>query len=765
MAFSEHTKRVDLRDYFGVLARRWWLVVVPIVVGALVAFVATLPRFRKPIYQATSRLEMEFPQPLSRRLQDIVAQPTGRDQFDRLSSMVRSSEFLRHVIRTTGLANDPLARQWAARRRSKYPSLNEDDLVELYLMKYLRGTLSAEAKRKEPNVFTVTVVDHYPRRALELCNAITDGVVTASKSLILEQMKATQDFALEQVQNYKNQLAEAEGRLEAYQNGGHLSNIEGGLVKAANLSSAEALERNAQVQVDDYREKRLRLARDLSNRGEDSEKWLQMMRPSQLEEAEKQHASLVIELAQSEIQDLAATVGMTSGTTMSLSVQVANKRREIEDEYSRLLSGPAGQALAADRRKAVIELMLTDLDLDAAEARRSYISREIADYRRRASQIPGLEMQARRVAQEVETIRNMFNTFMDQVIAAQVAQSFEAQKVGGRLKVLEPAQLPLEPVNSNRYIIMSIAALGGLCLGLMLVFVVEHHDTTIRDGSELPLPIRDRLIGSMPLIRDRLRKERELKRAGAGRPVTVFDYYRDEAASSFEFRRLVLELAGPKGQLAKTIMVTSSERGEGKTTTSSLLALTIARHRKLRTVLLDLDMRKPSIHRHFGLARYSPGAAEALVEHRLSQELIHPTSEPCLFILPAGSFRSLSPETLTPESVRWLLDELLQWFDQVIVDAPPNLAVPDPLVIGKAVDSVLFVVKSGKTSQRVFARGYDLQVRARENVAGVFVNNIRNTMPHYYNYEYYGYAAEEPQQPAKPKNAKPRPKLVPGDRA
>jgi capsular exopolysaccharide synthesis family protein len=360
----------------------------------------------------------------------------------------------------------------------------------------------------------------------------------------------------------------------------------------------------------------------------------------------------------------------------------------------------------------------------------------------------------------------MFNTFMDQVIAAQVAQSFEAQKVGGRLKVLEPAQLPLEPVNTNRLIIMSIAALGALCLGLMLVFVVEHHDTTIRDGSELPMPIRDRLIGSMPLIRDRLRAERNNRRSGGGRPVTVFDYYRDEAASSFEFRRLALELAGPKGQLPKTLMVTSSERGEGKTTTSSLLALTIARHRKVRTLLLDLDMRKPSAHRQLGIPRHSPGAAEALVERRLSQELVQPTQEPSLFILPAGSFKSLSPETLTPESVRWLLDELLQWYDQIVIDAPPNLAVPDPLVIGKAVDAVLFVVKSGKTSQRVFARGYDLQVRARENVAGVFINNIRNTMPHYYSYDYYGYTADEtPKAPSKPKIEKPRPKLVREDRA
>lgn len=740
MTFSSDA-RVDLRDYLRILLRRIWLVIVPIVVAGSAAFVLTTERFQTPVYQAQARLELEASQPISKQLQGIVAEPSGTEQLARITNLIQSTDFLQEMIRTTGLANDPTARAWAKRQVRKYPSLTEEELVELYLMRYLRSTISADSRRREP-VFVITVTDYYPRRALELCQAITEGVIDASKKVIIDQMKATQDFALEQVANYKLKLEEAEQQLYEYQSGRFLEAIEGGYVNQSNLAQVESLNRTAQAQAGELRQRVERLSQELQAMGINSEEWLQMLRPAGISTAVRGYEELTRDLTRSEIQDLAPE--STTSTSTSLSVQLANKRREISNEMASMIeAGRGGSDLTERERQKILSLLLADLDFDAARIRTGVLTEEIGAYRERAAQIPIMETQARQLQQEVETIRAMFNTFMQQVVDAQVRESFEAQKKGGRLRVLEPPRLPLEPVTSNRIIVLVVACMGGIVVGVLLVFLVEHHDHTVRDVSELPEGLRDRVIGSMPLIKERLQKEREFRRSGKkGQTVPVFEYFEDETAASFEFRRLVLELSRG-GRLPTSIMVTSSERGEGKTTTATLLALSVARYRKARTVLVDLDFRKPTVHRQTGLTRHAPGAAEALANRSLDEALLQATPEENLRVLPAGSFRSITAEMVSPESVEWLLGELRKHADVIIIDSPPNLAVPDPLVIGQVAEGVLFVVKAGATSQKVLERGFELQTRARANLAGVFMNNIRNIMPYYYSYAHYGYAADE----------------------
>jgi capsular exopolysaccharide synthesis family protein len=732
---SQPSNRIDLRDYARIIVRRIWLVIIPAVVAIGVTLVATMPNFLPPVYESSATLMMEFPQPLSPNLQQIVEQSTGRDQFARLGNMIYGTEFLRKVIQRAGLSDDPVARQWAVRNASKYPTMSQAELVELYLTRYLRNAIDSGSDRNEPNVFGLRVHDHYPRRAMEVCTAIMNGIVEASNSITQEQVKATHDFALEQVALYKRKLQEAERKLQQYQSG--IGSQSG---SGQNISGVRGLQTSVQVEVENQKSRRTRLAASVRGLGQDADRWLWMVRPESLEELSRQYLQLVSELTRSEIQDL-ETPG-TDGSTTALGVQLAGKRRELDAAFREMVAGAAPEASDA-ARDAIVSLLVTDVDVRAAERQEKLIEDQIASLEEAAARVPAMELEQARLTQEVETLREFYRTFMEQITSAQIAEAFEAVKVGGRVVVLDPPQLPLEPVSPNRAMIIVIAAVGGIMLGFLLLFIVEHHDTTVRDVAELTPELRDKVIGSLPLIRDRLAKEREYEKAGLkGKTVPIFDYYRDEAPSSFEFRRLVLELSSNGVPERRSLMVTSSESGEGKTTTACFLALTLARHRKQRTVLVDLDFRKPAVHREMGLPRHSPGAAEALMDRALNRDAVRPTAEPNLFVLPAGSFRNFSAEALTPESVRWLLCELLRSFDVAIVDTPPNLAVPDPLVIGRGVDAAIFVVKAGSTSKRVMMRGIELQTRANANLAGLVLNNIRDVMPHYFNYEHYGYAAD-----------------------
>ncbi len=736
----ESSGGVDFREYARILLRRLWLIVVPTVVAATISFVASSPRFLKPVYESSSRLMMEFPQPLSASLQRIVPQTTAQNQFARLANLIQGTEFLKQVIRSTGLRDDPSARAWALKRASKFPSLDEDGLIDHYLTDYLRGTIRASSGRRNSNVFEIVVHDYYPRRALELCSAITNGVVEASNGITQEQVKATHDFAIEQMVLYRQKLEDAEERLQKYRSGVYLDAVQNGLVNAQNVNQVKSMATGAQVQLQDTRSRRNREAEALKSHGQDAQRWLVMIRPGEVEEATRQYLTLVRELTRSEIQDLSA--GGSDGTTTSMGVQLANKRRELGDAF-RAMVRQAGDGMGSEAADGTVALLLADLDMKSAEARHDFLTARVSEYESQAARLPELELEQARLTQEVETMRGFYNTFMEQITAAQIAEAFEIVKVGGRVVVLEPPQMPLSPVSPNRPAILFLSCVAGLLLGLVLVFVVEHHDATVRDVGQLPQNLRDKVVGSLPLVRERIAKEREYRRSGVkGKRVPIFDYYRDETASSFEFRRLLLELSRA-GELPRSIMITSAERREGKTTAACHLGLTLARHRMGRTVIVDLDFRRPSVADVLGIVRTGRGAAEALMDRTISQESIRSTPEANLFALLSGSFHQFSSEALTPESVRWLIGELAQWFDYVVIDTPPTLAVPDPLVIARGVDAVLFVVKAGSTTRRILARGIELLSRASSsNIAGLLLNNVRDVMPHYYNYGYYGYTAE-----------------------
>jgi capsular exopolysaccharide synthesis family protein len=473
-----------------------------------------------------------------------------------------------------------------------------------------------------------------------------------------------------------------------------------------------------------------------------------MAPPPNVDELNREYIGLESERTRSDLQELA---GSPEGAGVSISIQLASKRKEAERAVRDMVASSAmAENLGDATVEVLVDLLMADLGARSAEARKLLIQEKIEEYELYARQLPLRALEKRRLEEEVETLRDLYMTFTQEITQAQIAQTFEAQKLGGELVITDPPVTPSSPVYPNRKMIMLLAAMAGFFLGVVLVILVEYHDTTIRDISELPLSLRQRVIGSVPLIRERVRKEREYRKAGLkgkDNAIPIFDYYRDEAASSFEFRRLVLELSHEEGRLPGSIMITSSERAEGKTLTSCLLALTIARHRRVRTLLVDLDFRKPTVHKQLGIPRVSPGSAEALMERSLNREAIRATPEGNLFVLPAGSFRNVSAESVSPDSIRNLLSEIHEWFDVVVIDSPPNLAVPDPLVIGQSVDKVLFVVRAGKTSRRVLSRGFEMQVRANDNVAGLVVNNVQDVMPYYYNYEHYGYIHEdEPQE-------------------
>ncbi len=218
----------------------------------------------------------------------------------------------------------------------------------------------------------------------------------------------------------------------------------------------------------------------------------------------------------------------------------------------------------------------------------------------------------------------------------------------------------------------------------------------------------------------------------------IFEKYRVESPVATELRRLYSNLRRQsKAHNFKSFLVTSSRRGEGKSTITSYLALTIAQFSHRKVLVIDADLRRPKIHSIFGL-RNAGGLVECLNGAQDPLATIKKTELDNLDVITAGGVTQEPSRLLESELLSELFDKVKFYYDIVLVDSAPVLAVSDTLFLGVESDAVLLVVLAGVTPSDVVVRSRDTLLDANMNLIGILVNNVSEVLPYYYDYKYYG---------------------------
>jgi capsular exopolysaccharide synthesis family protein len=211
------------------------------------------------------------------------------------------------------------------------------------------------------------------------------------------------------------------------------------------------------------------------------------------------------------------------------------------------------------------------------------------------------------------------------------------------------------------------------------------------------------------------------------------------------------------------VQITSPNPEDGKSTLTANLAVSIAQSGK-RILLIDADLRKPQVHKIFGVGG-DVGLVSVITGEVDPAEAIQPSAIPGLSLLPCGPVPPNPAELLTAPRFKDLLDVLREQFDFVLIDTPPLLAVTDPSVVAPRVDGVLLTVRITKNGRPAAERAKEMLDTLGANVLGVVVNGIdRNNGAGSYAYGYgyggYGYGSEkyheEAEQPAVVRNGPPR---------
>jgi len=212
-----------------------------------------------------------------------------------------------------------------------------------------------------------------------------------------------------------------------------------------------------------------------------------------------------------------------------------------------------------------------------------------------------------------------------------------------------------------------------------------------------------------------------------------------ESPMAIEMRRIMIRIGRQLDlERKRTLMVTSAERGEGKSLFSLHFSLVLAYHLPRRVLLLDGDIRRPVQHTVFQ-AKKSPGFSDLLMGEATVQDVVQPTKVKNLFFLPAGDVGGRPSRLFGSHRVRSAVEQIQQVYDVVILDSPPVVPVSDPLHFLEAVDGVLYLVMAGQTSRELSKRGIDILNSAGANILGVVANNLAEVLPYYYDQKYYGY--------------------------
>ncbi len=290
---------------------------------------------------------------------------------------------------------------------------------------------------------------------------------------------------------------------------------------------------------------------------------------------------------------------------------------------------------------------------------------------------------------------------------------------------IEPASVPDLPIRPRTMMNTILASVVGLMLAAGIVFLVEHLDDTLKTPDEV-----ERILG-VPV----LGFIAEMQYKGKGDEVYVARQPRSPVSEAFRSLRTNLEYAAVQRPI-RTLIVTSPEPSEGKTTVAVNLAA-IYSQAKRSVALLDADMRHPNVHRYLGLSNLD-GLSNLFRDQSDVMKVSRSKVDlPKLAIVTTGNLPPNPAELLGSDRMSWILEELRSIADMIIIDTPPSL-VADAQVLAAKVDAVLLVIKPGKTTAEAARSSMELYRRAGARVVGVVLNRIPRNRSYYYGaYKYY----------------------------
>ena len=349
---------------------------------------------------------------------------------------------------------------------------------------------------------------------------------------------------------------------------------------------------------------------------------------------------------------------------LQIKAQITEVDSQIKAEIAAIAAGVQSQFESAQKQEAMIRQKL-------AATRKQVLS----------TQDSSIDLNL--LKREVDTNRQLYDELLKSLKQVGVSAGVATNNISV-VDAAKPARFPHAP-SLSRNLLMGLAA--GMFLGLCIVFVLEFLDDSIKFPDEVEHMLGLTMMGIIPKIR--------VKGADKSVALEVHDAPRSTIAEAYRSVRTALQFSTPEGA-PKRLLVTSTTRNEGKSTTALALAINFAQLGQ-RVLLIDADMRNPSVHKLLGMSN-DCGLSNLLSSESKGERMILPTAVPNLSVLTAGPIPPNPVDLLMGPKLLLLLNETASLgIDYVIVDAPPLLGIADSIVLGNQLQNILFVVQGNRT--------------------------------------------------------------------
>ncbi len=557
-----------------------------------------------------------------------------------------------------------------------------------------------------------------PKHAAAVANTVSEQYIDSYLDAKLELTTRASSWLNERLTQLKAVLDESEDRLIAFKQENGLVDV-GGSVGRLNeqellLVTAELAQARSELsaKADVYREVQAL---------KDQPQLLQSI-PAFQADPLVQGVKIDQGQAQRQLDELRNRYGDKHPRVVDAMSQLATLNLTLEGHIARVVGSVAKDYQLAQQRVASIEAKL------------SSGKNEIQAIGTKKFELDALE-------REVATNRTIYDTFFSRITEAKSADGLESANA----RVADYAQTPVSPVKPKKQLIIALAALGSLVLSMLMAFLYEQMDDTVKGTSDVEKTLGLKLLGILPLIKGGLFNTKQNLPLS---PLEIPEKNRTFAESVNTARTAIC--LDDNETVRKVITITSSIPGEGKSTAAINLAYSLSQLE--RVLLIDCDMRRPTVAKAAGYDRNTTGLSNLIANTAAAKDcIVRGVFEGAFDILPSGPLAEQPLELLSSKRFEKILQQLGNHYDRIVIDSAPTQAVSDALVLGRMSDAVVYIVKSHETSMELVKRGIQRLRQVNAPLAGVLITQVdihKITAyggDYYYQgyYDYYGYTEKD----------------------
>jgi len=727
----------DLLAYWRIIRKRRWTILTIFFVLFTVVLIWTLKQ--KPIYRAKALLEIQKENPNILTAQELFQLEAVSDTYLETQYKVLKSEALaRRVIdqlRLDRVAEFAPPKPWWSRSKGKTgpgPQTfavggapeRDPDAYQNALDRF-QDRLDIQPVMRS-RLVEVNFDAYDPELAARVVTTLADNYIEQNLENRWEATQKASEWLSQQLLELKAKLEKSEDNLQKYARENGLLFLEtekGNTENIVNERLRQLQEELTKAQAARYEKESLYRLVQAGDYGS---------LPGVFENRLMQ--DLTVKLA--ELKREYAQLATTFNPDYPRVKQIQNQVNEIE-------------AVLERERKHAAQRITNDYL--AAVRREDLVRQASSEQQKQANTVAERSVQYNILKRDAETNKQLYQGLLQRLKEAGVSAGLKASNI----RIADPAEPPKKPVKPIILLNLALAAFLGLGLGVGAAFLQEHLDNTVKNAEDVERFLRVPALAFIPSVeslngrRGRvygLFERSKTLTGGRDAPATALAtrWHRidlegqQHSALSEAFRNLRTSvLLSTADHPPNSILITSAQPAEGKTTVATNLAISLAQLGQ-RVLLIDADMRRPDIHKLFGIQDNS-GLVSYLAGQHDWRAVVHPTGLGSLDVVFCGPVPPNPAELLSAERMRTFVREAMVEYKFVVLDSAPLLSVADSRILASLVEGVMLVVKGGATPRELVQRAEFHARDAGANVIGVVLNNLDARSEDYSYYRYYRY--------------------------